>query len=110
MPDQAEPLQRARLLAALAVGSELIRLRRTSSVLALGPELDAALFALAQGSSAIAIAQLARLDHRLASLADTEPRAHLVLRARGIILAMSEALAQQASYFDAGAHHEIYRH
>ncbi len=103
MPDKAEPLQRAELLAGLAVGSELIRLRRAPSMFALGPELDSALVALAQGHSAITITQLARLDQRLASLPDTEPGAHLALRARALILAMSEALARHARYFDSEA-------
>ena len=67
LPDQAEPLQRSQLLAALSVGTEIIRLRRIAPRLGLGADLDAALAALAQGNSAIATARLARLDHRLAA-------------------------------------------
>jgi uncharacterized membrane protein YccC len=100
MPDQAEPLQRAQLLAALAVGSELIRLRRMSSMLALDPELDTALAALARGESLTATTVLARLDHRLSSNPGAEPRAHLAVRARAIILVVSETLTDLATYFD----------
>ena len=47
MPDQAEPLQRSQLVAALSVGSEIIQLRRIAPRLGLGADLDAALAALA---------------------------------------------------------------
>jgi uncharacterized membrane protein YccC len=99
LPDEAEPLQRARLLAALSVGTEFIRLRRIAPRLGVGSDLDAALVALAQGNSTIATARLARLDHRLAS----HPGTSIALRARARILAISETLTQHASYFDAGA-------
>src|SRR5208337_5631802 len=48
LPDIAEPLQRAQLLAALSVGNEIMQLRRISPLLGLDPELDAALAAVAQ--------------------------------------------------------------
>jgi hypothetical protein len=101
LPGAAEPLQRSQLMAALAVGTEIIQLRRIASSLGLGPDLDAALEALAQGNSAIATTRLARLDHRLASF--PESKASLALQARGSILAITEALIQHASYFEAGA-------
>src|SRR5271157_3625619 len=40
LPDIAEPLQRAQLLAALSVGNEIMQLRRISPLLGLDPELD----------------------------------------------------------------------
>jgi hypothetical protein len=43
LPDQAEPLQRAQLLAALSVGSEIIGLRQMAAHLGTAAELDAAL-------------------------------------------------------------------
>jgi uncharacterized membrane protein YccC len=98
LPDQAQPLQRSQLLAALSVGTEIIQLRRIARRLELGSELHAALEAVARGDSAIATARLARLDEALAG----RPGA-AALRARGSILAMSEALTQHAAYFDAGA-------
>jgi uncharacterized membrane protein YccC len=103
VPDEAEPLQRARLLAALSVGTEIIHLRDMAPRLGLAVELDAALAALAQRDSATAIAWLHRLDHRLAAEPDRGPEAAAVLRARSRILVMSEALSEHASYFDAGA-------
>jgi hypothetical protein len=65
-------LERAQLIAAFSVGIEIMQLRRLSPLLGLGPELDAALAALAQGHSAMARTWLARLDHRLASLPNPE--------------------------------------
>ena len=103
LPDQAEPLQRAQLLAALSVGDNIMQLRRISGLLDLGPELDAALAALPLGDAAGARTWLARLDHRLDSATEAEPDAALSLRARARILALSEALAQHAGYFDSGA-------
>jgi uncharacterized membrane protein YccC len=97
LPDAAEPLQRSQLLAALMVGTEIIRLRHISSSLGLDSDLDAAL------AAALATTGLARLDDRLASLPDGGSEASLALQARGSILAISEALIQHASYFDAGA-------
>jgi hypothetical protein len=54
LPDAAEPLQRSQLMAALAVGSEIIQLRHIATRLGLGSDLDAALEALARGNRAIA--------------------------------------------------------
>jgi hypothetical protein len=98
LPDEAQPLQRSQLLAALSVGIEIIQLRHIARRLDLGLELDTALEAVARGDSGIATARLARLDDALAS----RPGA-AALRARGSILAMSEALTQHSAYFDAGA-------
>ena len=98
LPDEAQPLQRSLLMAALSMGTEIIQLRRIACQMDLGSELDAALDAVASGDSGIATARLARLDQALAA----RPSAN-ALRARGLILAISEALTQQASYFDAGA-------
>jgi uncharacterized membrane protein YccC len=103
LPDQAEPLQRGQLLAALSVGMEIIRLRRVGRRFALNVELDAALDAVARGDSAVAIERLDRLDGTLAALPSATPGARVRLRARSSILAMSEALAQHAVYFDSGA-------
>jgi uncharacterized membrane protein YccC len=103
LPDAAEPLQRSQLMAAISVGTEIIQLRHIATRLGLDSDLDTALEALAQGNSAIATTWLARLDHRLAALPGAGSGASLALQARGSILAISEALIQHASYFDAGA-------
>jgi uncharacterized membrane protein YccC len=103
LPEQADPLQRAQLLAALSVGTEIIRLRRVARRFELHAELDAALAALARGDSSAATERLARYDKRLAGLPGTKPGATVRLRARGSILTMLEALAQHPAYFDSGA-------
>jgi hypothetical protein len=101
-PDAAEPLQRAQLLAALSVGTEIIQLRGISDQLDVRTDTDAALAAVAEGSGALATARLAQLDRRLMSLPRAETGAPLALKARGSVLAMSEVLTQHAAYFDAG--------
>jgi uncharacterized membrane protein YccC len=103
MPDQAEPLQRAQLLAALSVGTEIVQLRRAAPRLGADTQLDAALAAFAQGSSASAIARLRQLDQRLASASLDEAETAFALHARARILGLSEALAAHSPYFDAGA-------
>jgi hypothetical protein len=103
LPNAAEPLQRSQLMAALAVGTEIIQLRHIAPRLGLAAHLDAALEVLARGSCAIATTRLTRLDERLASLPGGGSGASLALQARGSILAISEALFEHGSYFDAGA-------
>src|SRR5258706_6299184 len=103
LPDSAKPLQRAQLLTALFVGTEIIALRRIAPGLGLSADLAAAFAALAHGNSATSTARLALIDHRLASRPGAEVEASVALRARASILAISEALTQHASYFDAGA-------
>ncbi len=98
LPDEAQPLQRSQMLAALSVGTEIIQLRRIAHRMDLASEVEAALEPLARGAIAIATTRLARLDEMLAARPDIA-----ALRARGSILAMSEALAQHIVYFDAGA-------
>jgi uncharacterized membrane protein YccC len=103
LPDQADPLQRAQLLAALSVGTDIIRLRHLAPQLGLVSELDSALEALAQGNSVTATAGLTTLDQRLASLGQGNPRTSFVQRARGRVLAICDALVRHQPYFDAGA-------
>jgi uncharacterized membrane protein YccC len=103
LPDQAEPVQRARLLTALSVGTGIIHLRRIAPQLGLVPELDSALEAFAQGNSIAATARLTALDQRLAVLRQEEPQTSLVQRARGRVLAICDALVRHRPYFDAGA-------
>jgi len=103
LPDQAEPVQRARLLTALSVGTGIIHLRRIAPQLGLVPELDSAFEAFAQGNSIAATARLTALDQRLAVLRQEEPQTSLVQRARGRVLAICDALVRHRPYFDAGA-------
>jgi uncharacterized membrane protein YccC len=103
LPEQAEPLQRSQLLAALSTGIEIIRLRRIARRFDLQAALDPALKALARGDSSAAIVQLGRLDRVLAGLPSAMPGARVRLRAGGSLLAMSESLARHAAYFDLGS-------
>jgi uncharacterized membrane protein YccC len=98
LPDSAAPLQRSQLLAALSVGSEIIRLRNICRRLDLGAGLDEALEALAAGNSAAAVAKLADLDDALTARPGTA-----ILRARAGLLAISDALREHAEYFSAAA-------
>jgi uncharacterized membrane protein YccC len=102
LPEQADPLQRARLVAALSLGTGIIRLRCSAHRFNLDVELEAALDALKKGDSLVAAERLTRLDQRLAALSDTRPGVRARIRARSSILAVSEALAQHAAYFDSG--------
>jgi uncharacterized membrane protein YccC len=103
LPDAAEPLQRAQLVAALSMGTEIVRLRRIARRLGLASLLADALDAFAQGSSGLATRCLATLDSALASRPRDAPGASGAMRARGCILVVLDGLAQHAEYFDAGA-------
>jgi uncharacterized membrane protein YccC len=103
LPDQATPLQRAQLLAALSVGTEIIGLRQMATHLGTTAELDAALNDIALGHSTKAIAKLRQFDDRLASTRETGTDATMALRGRGSVLIISEAIAEHGHYFDAGA-------
>jgi uncharacterized membrane protein YccC len=102
LPDQATPLQRSRLLAALSVGTEIIDLRRIASHFGAAAELDAALNDIALGRSSNAIAKLRQFDDRLASVHETGPEAAIALRGRGRVLIVSEAIVEHGNYFDEG--------
>jgi uncharacterized membrane protein YccC len=102
MPNEATPLQRARLLAALAVGHEIVRLRRMVHQLGADADLQPALTAVAEGDSATATAHLAHLDAALAGRVGDRPLTETVLRARSSILVLLELLAQHADYFNGG--------
>ena len=98
LPDQAQPLQRSWLTAALSAGTKIIQLRHLCPRFGLSHDLGVALEAVARGNSAEATPRLAEIDAAL-----TSHPGGAALRARGLILAISEALTQHAAYFDAGA-------
>jgi uncharacterized membrane protein YccC len=102
MPDEAMPLQRAHLMAALAVGSGILQLRQVARRLRLDGDLELAFAAVAQGDSATATARLAQVDTALATPAAIGSETQIVLRARAGILTVSEALTQHAAYFNSG--------
>jgi uncharacterized membrane protein YccC len=101
LPDAAEPLQRAQLMAALAVGAEMIRLRHAARRFDLDSSLDVALDALARGDSAGAVERLSKFDRVLATLPGAGSGAGL--RARASLLRVCHSLTWHAAYFDSGA-------
>jgi uncharacterized membrane protein YccC len=103
LPEGTEPLQRSQLVVTLSAGNEIIKLRHMAPMLGLSSDVEAAFMALAQGNSTIARTRLSQLDRRLASDLSAQPDPLIALRARASILAISEAIAQHASYFDTGA-------
>ncbi len=103
MPEEATPLQRAQLLAALSAGTEISQLRHITRWLGLSAGLDPALAAIAHGNSRLATMCLGQLDGALTARAGSGPEMQTGLRGRASIVALSEILAQHAAYFDAGA-------
>jgi uncharacterized membrane protein YccC len=95
LPDEATPLQRAQLLAAVSAGREIIRLRHFAYTVDQKTELDASLGAMARGDVTLAIARLARLDHALET-----SQMQTALPARAGILSISELLAQYGGFFE----------
>lgn len=102
MPNEATPLQLAQLLAALSVGSEIIRLGHMAHRLGVDDDLKPALAAVAQGDGASATAHLADLDAALARRVGDRALTENVLRARSSIPVLSELLAQHADFFNGG--------
>jgi uncharacterized membrane protein YccC len=98
LPDQAEPVERAELASAVAVGKEIVRLRHIASRFVPNAMVDTALAEVAEGRSANAIERLADIDRHLAALPRAQSRMPLSLRAS--ILVISSQLSQFASYFD----------
>jgi hypothetical protein len=103
LPEQATALERAQLLAALSLGTEIIGLREVA--VQLKPEIDGepALAAVAASDTKLATARLAELDAALASVPAGGPALQTILPVRAGILVMSEALNRHRAYFDAGA-------
>jgi uncharacterized membrane protein YccC len=100
MPDQAEPVERAELVAAVAVGTEIVRLRRVAPRFVPGTAVDAALLALAEGRSGEAMERLKDIDRLLAAPPRAEAGRRILLRLRASILAIYGQLAEFAPYFD----------
>jgi uncharacterized membrane protein YccC len=100
MPEQAEPVERAELVAAVAVGKEIVRLRRVAPRFVSGPALDAALQALAEGRSGEAIERLKDIDRLVTALPSAESASRILLRLRASILTISGQLAEFVPYFD----------
>jgi len=100
MPEQAEPVERSQLVAAVAVGKDIVRCRAVAPRFVPGAAVDAALQALAEGRSGEAMERLKDIDRLLAALPRTEAASRIVLRLRASILAISGQLAEFGPYFD----------
>ena len=100
MPDQAEPVERAELVAAIAVGNHIVRLRRVAPRFVPGAAVDAALQALAEGRSGEASERLKDIDRQLAALPRTRSGSRAVLGLRAGLLVVCGQLAWYASYYD----------
>jgi uncharacterized membrane protein YccC len=100
MPEQAEPAERSQLVAAVAVGKDIVRCRAVAPRFVPGAAVDAALQALAEGRSGEAMERLKDIDRLLAALPRSEAASRIVLRLRASILAISGQLSEYAPYFD----------
>ena len=100
LPVEALPQQRAELLAALSLGSEILRLRRVARRFDLQAELNPAFDAVARGDSAPGAAA-SRGPRREAGDARRDRVANIApAPGRGRILAISELLTQHSAYFE----------
>jgi uncharacterized membrane protein YccC len=98
MPDEAEPLERAELVAAVAVGKEIVRLRHVAPRFVPSTMVDAVLAPLSEGRSSEAIERLKAIDREVAALPGARSRIQLSLRAG--ILVISGQLSEFGAYFD----------
>jgi uncharacterized membrane protein YccC len=103
LPEKAEPLQRAQLLAALSVGTEIIHLDQLAARIGFLFELKLALEDLGRGNSQDARTRLAELDRGLSAISDRSDVAPLAAHARSRILAIRDALVQHHEYFGSGS-------
>jgi len=102
LPNSAVPIERAQLTAAVTAGAELIHLRRAAHFLPIGPGLEPAFIAVAEGRCMFVAEALARVDRVLAAMPVQEGTVKHVVRARASILTLTEILGQHAIYFCAG--------
>ena len=100
MPDQAEPVERAELVAAVAVGKEIARVCRVAPRFVPGASMDAAFQALAEGRSGEAIERLEDVDRQLAALPRAMSGRRIVLSLRASLLVICGQLAEFVPYFD----------
>ena len=100
MPEQAEPVERAEIVAAMAVGNHIVRLRRVAPRFVPAAAVDAALQALAEGRSGDASERLKDIDRQLAALPGARSGSRAVLGLRAGLLVICGQLASYPSYYD----------
>ena len=103
LPDQAPLLQNARLVTALTVGTEVIRLSRLLRRIDDRLNLEGGLRTLARGNSMSTAKYLAEVDRAIAASTTSGAVASVGLRARASIRIIAEGLTQHADYFDGRA-------
>ena len=99
LPEAAEPVEGARLVA--AVGNEVIRLRIVARRFGLQAKLAPFRDEIAGGNDPAANEALANFDRDLAALPHDKPGTEVILRARASVRAVAEALDGHAAYFGA---------
>ena len=100
MPAEAEPVERAALAAAVAIGKEIVRLRHVAPRFVPATIVAGALSAFAQGRSGETVERLEELDRLLAALPRAKSGRRILLSLRASILVISGQLSQYALYFD----------
>ncbi len=98
LPEAAEPVQAGNLVAALSVGTEIIRLRRSAEQFGLENDAQRFLTKMARGDLLGANAALSELDRDLASIPGQTPGGSARLKSRANILALAEALDTHTAY------------
>jgi uncharacterized membrane protein YccC len=100
MPEQAQPVQRSELASMVAVGKEILRLRRLAPRFIENGALDAALKAVAEGRSREAIDDFKQVDRQLASLQSFQAQRRMVLSLRASILVICGQLSEFPACYD----------
>src|ERR1700748_3577436 len=99
MPEQSEPIERAEIVAAMAVGNHIVRFRRVAPRFVPAAAVDAALQALAEGRSGEASERLQEIDRQLAALPRARSGSRAVLGLRAGLLVICGQLAAYGSYY-----------
>jgi uncharacterized membrane protein YccC len=98
LPGDAEPRQRGVLVTALTVGRSIVSLRQAAPQLGFAGEFDRAMRHFSSGDCSATMTQLEAADRKLADDDDLA-----VMRARGQLLAIRDALSDHRVYFETGA-------
>jgi hypothetical protein len=100
MPEGADLIQGARIMSAMAVGGDLIRLARVALRLDVLSPFQTVAGHIASGRTAAAIEALQRLDGLLAERTTEPSQFRTMMGARSNAAAIREALLQHSAYFN----------
>jgi uncharacterized membrane protein YccC len=103
LPPAAPPLAGARIVTALLIGAQMLRLRRAAERFGATADLAAAAEPFAAGDLAAADHAFRALDARLAAVPPDRPGGFTRLRARAALREIVEAMAAHPDYFGASA-------